>query len=57
MLRPTHTKLYATPDALEIVDVEAHRYQTIRYSLYLEIVDVEAHTYQTIRYALYPRNS
>ena len=30
MLRPTHTKLYATPDALEIVDVEAHAYQTIR---------------------------
>ena len=35
MLRPTHTKLYATPDALEIVDVEAHTYQIIRYSLFL----------------------
>ena len=34
MLRPTHAKLYATPDALEIVDVLAHTYQTIRYSLY-----------------------
>ena len=33
MLRPTHTKLYATHYALEIVDVEAHIYQTIRYSL------------------------
>ena len=32
MLRPTDTKLYATPYALEIVDVEAHTYQTIRYS-------------------------
>ena len=34
MLRPTHTKLYATLYTLEIVDVEAHTYQTIRYALY-----------------------
>ena len=32
MLRPTHTKQYANPYTLEIVDVEAHTYQTIRYS-------------------------
>ena len=34
MLRPTYTKLHATPYALEIVYVEAHTYQTIRYFLY-----------------------
>ena len=51
MLRPTHTKLYATSYTLDIVDVDAHTYQTLRCSLYLEIVDVEAHTYQTIRYS------